>query len=302
MKIDTVHSQNLEKIQHIYPETIREWKHFDDGFDSQAYQINKEWVFKIPRRDDVWKRLLVEKEMLNSFHSVSPVQVPHVEFIGDKVLGYRMVQGEPLRDELFRSLSDRNRDKLGEELGLFLSSLHSVEFDAPNSDTYRDHFYRDGFEKLITQAEKSIYPRLPKQTVKNIEIFLAEMREDENNFRHKKAVVHADLHHSHILWDSAKEQLSGIIDFGEMSQNAAIMDLTYPDALYPTENDVFIKRVISSYEFLEDNFLTKIQNFSKFELLYWPMDILWGAELSDSPLDVEDLELFLGYIKSSYGE
>lgn len=300
--MDTIHRENLEKIGSVYPEKISEWKHFNDGFDSHAYQINREWIFKIPRRDDVWNRLIVEKDMLNLFAPDSPVAVPRVEFFGERVLGYRMVRGRPLTDDLFKSMNQRNRDVLAEGLGQFLSKLHTVAFDAPGENIYRGHFFRSGFEKLISQAEKDIYHHLPKGTVKNIEEFLNSMRSDEDNFTHRTGVVHADLHHSHILWDEQREQLAGIIDFGEMSQNAVAADFAYLDALYVTENSSFLKRIISSYEFAEPQFLEKIQRFSKFELLFWPTSMIESAELSGSPLDMDEFEMFLGYIKSSYGE
>ena len=93
-------------------------------------QVNSEWLFCFPKRDEVAERLLrTEVPILNALGSFLPLPVPQFEFVasapGGEILpfgGYRKLPGERLADQLPELFQAHWWQP---PVGAFLAALHS---------------------------------------------------------------------------------------------------------------------------------------------------------------------------------
>ncbi len=274
-----IHKLNLDKISKVFPNEIESWEYHEEGFDSHVYSINKEWIFKIPKRDDVWNNLKREKDFLDYFFEISPVNIPNFEFFGDRIVGYKKIPGHKLTSELFKSLNELQKDLLTKQLGNFLKVLHSSKCDKQTPSEYRNFFNQEGLTQLITKIQKIIFPELSKKTQNNISDFLQKFQKNEKNFQNQQGSVHADLFFNNILWDSIENKI-GVIDFGDIAKDSIIKDFTLLADFCDSKNDLFLKNLLKAYASKDEDLFRKIKEFSKLEKLYWPIE-----DIEDSLLE-----------------
>jgi len=226
-----------------------------------------------------------EKEFLDEFCMVSPLRIPKFIFFGDRVLGYEKIRGQQLTADLFGSLGQTQKDIIAKDLGVFLAKLHASSFEITHISKYRDHFYRPGFDKLQKQINELLLPKFSPRVKKAISAFLLEFEANENNFKHKRGVVHSDLYDSHIYWDDKQQHISGIIDFGEVSQNASTMDFTLIANFCTPLNDVFLEKLLTAYNADDPDLFRRIKSFSKLEKLYWPIENIEANKIEPDRLN-----------------
>jgi aminoglycoside 2''-phosphotransferase len=295
-----IHKQNLTKIEKIFSQKILSWKYFEDGFDNFAYEINENWIFKIPKRENVWEMLKREKDFLDLFFEISPVQVPEFEFFGEEVVGYKKISGQKLTAELLNSLDRKQKNTVAKSLGEFLAKLHTAPFQDQHVSEYRDFYNQRGFEKLLPKIHELVLPKVPQKTRENILAFLSDVQANEKNFDHVQGTVHADLYYNHMYWDTDKEKIAGIIDFGEISINAVTMDFTLLADFCDPHNDSFLENLLSAYSSGDSDLFRKVKIFSKVEKLYWPIEDIEDSKIQPTKLD--DLEKSLEKVGLIFGK
>jgi len=205
--LKTIHDLNLDKINKVFPNKMQSWKYHKEGFDSHTYTINEEWIFKIPKRDEVWEGLKREKDFLDHFFEISPVNVPNFEFFEDKIVGYKKISGQKLTSELFKKFDKSQLNKYVEQLGSFLRTLHSSKCEKQTPSEYRNFFNQEGLAKLSIKIQKIIFPKVSKKIQNNINKFVLKFQKNERNFQNLQGSVHSDLFFNNMFWDSQKTSL-----------------------------------------------------------------------------------------------
>ncbi|MFW6283169.1 MAG: aminoglycoside phosphotransferase family protein [Minisyncoccales bacterium] len=278
--IKTMHELNLDKINKVFPNEIKSWTYHNDGFDSYVYSINDEWIFKIPKRDEVWESLKREKDFLDYFFEISPSNVPNFEFFGERIVGYKKISGKKLANEFFESLDEVEQNLIVNQFGIFLKTLHSSRCQKQTPSEYRNFFNKEGFISLATKIQKIIIPKVSKNIQNNINDFLQKFQKNERNFQNQQGSVHADLYANNVLWDTNKKKL-GVIDFGDVAKSAVVKDFTLLLADYcNSENDLLLKNLLKVYSSQDHDLFRKVKEFSKLEKLYWPVE-----DIEDSLID-----------------
>lgn len=277
--IKTMHEQNLDKINKVFPKKIQSWEYHSEGFDSYTYTINNEWIFKIPKRDEIWEGLKREKDFLDHFFEISPVNVPNFEFFGDKLVGYKKISGQKLTPDLFKKLDELELNTYIEQLGSFLKTLHSSMCEKQTPSEYRNFFNQKGLDQLLIKIQKIIFPKVSKTIQDNISNFVLKFKKNERNFQNLQGSVHSDLFFNNMLWDTHENKL-GIIDFGDIAKDSIIKDFTLLADFCNSENDLFLKNLLKVYDSQDDDLFRKVKEFSKLEKLYWPIE-----DIEDSLID-----------------
>lgn len=266
-----MHKLNLDKINKVFPNKVKSWEYHEEGFDSHVYTINKDWIFKIPKRDEVWDSLKREKDFLDNFFEISSINVPYFEFFEDRIVGYKKISGYRLTSELFKNLDESQKDLLTKQLGNFLKNLHSSKCEKQTPSEYRNFFNQKGLAQLITKIQKIIIPKVPKNIQNNINDFLQKFQKNERNFQNQKGSIHADLFFNNMLWDSNENKI-GVIDFGDIARDSVVKDFTLLADFCDSENDLFLKNLLKVYDSQDDDLSRKVKEFSKLEKLYWPIE------------------------------
>lgn len=206
------------------------------GFDNVAFLVNKEFVFRFPRRDMAITFMENEIALLPSIarHVSFPLSSPCFvgqpsELFSAPFAGYKKLQGVSLSNMSAALIDDM---VYATTLASWLKELHSM----PILDSHREALKGDLSIKL--QVGKGL-EKSKKSLMRNKAYFLdAGFSERElfdtidilqrYNFDSDKKIsfVHGDLYSKHLLVDPQKGMLTGIIDWGDIQIAHPGLDLS----------------------------------------------------------------------------
>lgn len=105
-------------------------RYLREGWDSVAYLVNGEWVFRFPKRREVDARLQREVRLLDALVGELPLPVPQVRWRGQPssafpfhFMGYQLLPGTQATETHLPACA---RAGAARDMGLFLTALHGV--------------------------------------------------------------------------------------------------------------------------------------------------------------------------------
>lgn len=219
-----------EIIESEFGLTVRNIIVLGQGLDSTAYLVNNEYIFKQSKHDDARNNLKKEIQVLNYIKGKVTLQIPDIEYYSEKysICGYKDIKGDNLTPDIYKNMSDDEKDKLAQDIALFLREMHSV----PLPDI-------DGLECNVTEDYKSdrdalremIYDKIPDSSKEYLNNLYKRILDDERISHYVKALCHNDLSCKHMIIQN--NNVVGIIDFGD----AAVTDRD-KDFVYLLENSI----------------------------------------------------------------
>jgi len=219
-----------------------------EGWDSVAVAVNDDLIFRFPKRRDVEPQYQVERRLLPVLAGALPV--PDVAFFWPGgvaypgiFIGHHLIEGAPLTGE---HLTPEHSAGIVRQLGQFLSTLHRFPIDqatrlgVPAGD---QRTWRERYQHQYQQIQSRVLPLLDEaaqaRIVRDWQAFLADAT------RFEVALIHHDLAGEHILYDSARGTISGIIDWGDTMIGDPAIDFTGLLAAYGED---FAERVLAHYQ------------------------------------------------------
>lgn len=244
--------KKLEKyvtiIQQDYPDLqVFSIEKTGEGDNSLAFIINETYIFRFPKRAVVKEQVRREIAALPQIKKQITIDIPQFEFISPQLnyVGYQKISGEPFAKKLLLSLNEKEQENILKSLADFLSSIHSMKLseliDANLETPDLKVEYRDNFEK----AQELIYPFLTKNKRKLLSLFFNDYLNNEKNFDYAGTLVQNDFSKDHILFDTEKKSISGIIDFGDIAISDPDYDLMY---LLDEFGEVFLQELLKYYQ------------------------------------------------------
>lgn len=205
----------IEKIKQVFPHDIAEIFVHDRGDDFLVIEINDAWMFRFPRQEFSRKAFAVEKAFLSKFNPISPLPVPNYLYAGNGFGGYRKIRGSSLSIELFQNLSGSSQERIAQQLGQFLSTIHNFPIDeAKRIGLIED--WNGWYVKIIQKYRESVAPMLSPSARKNTLQFIERMLAEPFEAR----VLHGDFAlEDHVFFDEQRQELSGVIDFADVTLN-----------------------------------------------------------------------------------
>ena len=220
-------------LEHTFKDLkIKSIKILGSGYDSVAYLVNGEYVFKMKFSANKKKDYEKEKaiyDFLNKRLNTN-IQIPNIEYShisGEtSILGYKIIKGNFLSPALYDTLSEEEKQLLKQDISDFLRKMHALDTTEINSYTI------DNKQNIIEDYQllrNTIYDKLTEVEKVYIERFIQRLL-SMNIFDRKKCLCHNDFSCNHLLLDD-NNRLCGIIDFGD----AGITD-EYCDFIYLLED------------------------------------------------------------------
>ena len=203
-----------------------------EGYDSKAYKVNDEYIFKIKFSANKKKGYEKEKAIYDFMNSRlnNSVNIPNIEYsyISDdiSILGYKEIKGTFLTPEIYFRMSEEQKEKLKQDIAMFLREMHDLDYSEISTYTI------DNKQNVIEEYQllrETIYDSFTEIEKQYIENFMQRLSSTDI-FDGKKCLCHNDLSCNHMLLDDNK-RLVGIIDFGD----AGIID-EYCDFIYLLED------------------------------------------------------------------
>lgn len=247
------------------------------GWDSLVLVVNREWMFKFPRRPEVGRQLLIEARLLAALAPVLPLPIPRPHFLWhggeshpNPILGYRKIPGIELSKEI---VDQGDPARLAEQLGRFLAALHA--FPLPEAVELGLHeatpeAWREGYRQLFRRVRETVFPALEPRWGQQIAAVMEEYLADDTYADFRPALVHTDLGREHILCDVRGRHVEGIIDWTDALIGDPAIDFV---GLWWMDRS-FARRVLAAYgESQVDDFLRRVAFYERmvplYELLHW---------------------------------
>lgn len=240
-QVELTRDQAWELIEDQFPELAPvELTPLGEGWDNWAYRVNRDLVFRFPRRRVAVGLLEREAEVLPELAPLLPLPIPSPGYRGRPgrgypwpFLGYRFLPG---RSACGVGLDREGRAALAPALGAFLGALHR----APVSPSRRQEGYPDLFPK--TSLGEVLEMRLERLGSVPDEALPVSRGAIEEGFRDLARArphpgppvwVHGDLYARHLLVHGGKA--SGVIDWGDLALSDPALDLSVAWSLLPGE-------------------------------------------------------------------
>ena len=283
-------------IEKIFPQLkIEKVQPMQHGWDSFVVSVNDEYVFRFPLRPMVEKMLRREILLLPELAIELPVPIPNFKYIWQgseeqqqMFVGYPMIQGIPLSK--FPPFESTRKEEIAKLLGHTLSILHSYSLEKaveagqkPKNIEIWKESYREMLDK---HKNKSFHLMGPDIQKKSVEIF-DEVLENDDFFRFKLVLIHGELApDAHILWNPETEEITGIIDWGDVRIGDPALDFT---GLLCDCGPEFTKMVLANYENNKDP--TMLDRAAWYMKLFGFYFIEYGQTIDDDSYIEEGLKL-----------
>ncbi len=235
-------------IQHEFPDFfISSIKKTGEGDNSKAFLINKNYIFRFAKTEAARRDLKLETAVLPEICGSIKLTIPQFLFIDKEFgfVGYKSIRGKFLTPKRYRTLNTKTQTKIQKTLARFLTELHEIdiraleEFGVPIMDYKQEH--SDDF----INAQTLIYPNLSQRQREKITHSFNLYLNDQNNFNYKPTLIHNDLSTNHILFRKKINDISGIIDFGDLAIGDPDYDLMY---LMDSFGETFISGLLRFYQ------------------------------------------------------
>lgn len=203
-----------------------------EGYDSKAYIVNNEYVFKIKFSANKKKGYEKEKAIYDFLNKnlKTNIKIPRIEYsyITDElsILGYKEIKGKFLTPEIYSTMSKDKQELLKQDIAIFLRQMHDLDYSEISSYTI------DNKQNVLEEYQllkETIYDSLTDTEKQYIEDFMQRLY-NTTIFGGKKCLCHNDFSCNHLLLDN-DNRLVGVIDFGD----SGIID-EYCDFIYLLEN------------------------------------------------------------------
>ena len=203
-----------------------------EGYDSKAYIVNNEYIFKIKFSANKKKGYEKEKAIYDFLNKKlnTTINIPNIEYsyISDdiSILGYKEIRGTFLTPEIYFSLPQDKQELLKKDIAMFLRQMHDLDYSEISSYTI------DNKQNVLEEYQllrDTIYDSLTDIEKKYAEDFMQRLH-STTIFDGRKCLCHNDFSCNHLLLDDDKK-LCGVIDFGD----SGIID-EYCDFIYLLED------------------------------------------------------------------
>jgi aminoglycoside phosphotransferase (APT) family kinase protein len=177
-----------------------------------VFEVNGEWIVRVPRRPEVRGWLRKEVRLLPEIAPRLPLPLPAFEVAEDgeaPFVAYRKLSGRPI-DETVRS--DGDVAALARTLGSFLSALHGYPVERASELSATDAAGEGWLSQQVelrSRSERDVFPLLEPDERWDAHAVFEDFFADADEI--SASLVHGDLGPDHILCE--RERVTGVIDW-----------------------------------------------------------------------------------------
>ena len=249
-----------------------------EGYDSKAYLINDEYIFKLKISSNQKKGYKKEKAVLDFLNRnlKTTIEIPQIDFIYIdnelSIMGYKKINGAFLTSDIYKEMNVKQQEILKKDIAKFLKDMHNLDY-AEIKEYVIDN-KQNCFEEYDL-LQKTIYNDLTEKEKKYIEKFFERLN-NTTIFDDKKCLCHNDFSCNHLLIDNNKK-LVGIIDFGDSGIIDEYCDFIY--LLEDSEEEIgkdFGEDILQIYGDIDIN---KAKEYQDIVEMYYPIEtIIYGIK------------------------
>jgi aminoglycoside phosphotransferase (APT) family kinase protein len=218
-----------------------------------VFEVMEDHIFRFPDssllNEDGVELIMYENEVLKTLEPHVSLEIPQFDYISEDAdlpfCGYRKIPGVSL-STCFDNVTKKESKAIAEQLGVFLSELHSKKVFEEYTEKWPTEFTGEAFREYwrahYSWVQEQIYPRLDDSQKGWVKTLYSDYLENDENFSFEPKLVHCDFDTSNIIVDPDTFKVNGIIDFEE----TRVWDLA-ADLLFFGEGGDFIDEILESY-------------------------------------------------------
>jgi aminoglycoside phosphotransferase (APT) family kinase protein len=226
----------MELIREQFPGLGRSVEPLDSGWDNTAYLVDRELVFRFPRRSVAVPMIETEARVLPMLAPRLPLPIPCPEWPGaaaDRFPwpfgGYRKVAGRPATEV---DLSRAERRGAAAPLAAFLRALHTIPTTGVGLASDEEIRRTDVASRMPLLAER-LRGLEDAGVIADGRPWLRLFEAGDFPSPPARAVpVHGDLREGHVLLDDAR-RVCGVIDWGNVHAGDPALDLSILYSFFP---------------------------------------------------------------------
>lgn len=214
-----------------FPELrVQQVRFLAEGWDSSVFEVDRETVFRFPKRAAVDRTLQTEIRLLPELAPLLPVLIPEFTYVSGPIgshpwhaVGYPKLIGAPLHDVPHTSALVA---EIAPRLAALLQALHRFPVGRARAlgvPMFSPGQWLDRHRRLATSARGIVQEQLDASTAGRFGAFWEEVPADPAFRRYRPSLVHGDLTAEHVL--IADGQVAGVIDFGDVMVADPALDL-----------------------------------------------------------------------------
>ena len=211
------------------------------GWTSRVYIVdNGEIVFKFPRGKKWHDECRHENSILkliseNDFN----VNIPLIKWEGNNLsyTGFYGVTGKSITAEMVEKLNNTQKWKVGEQIGLFLKKLHTIDYNGKSPNNESDVI--EWFQKSLNKRRRILEEYFEKNELDTIIELVTSFPQKSAKLGTEQVFCHCDLGYNNILLTDNLEV--GIIDFGDAGVYEKSHDFS------GLEDDIILDAAIKAY-------------------------------------------------------
>jgi aminoglycoside 2''-phosphotransferase len=217
-----------------------------EGWNSQAFLVNEELVFRFPKRRENWEELNREIAFLEAAARDLPLAVPrYLRVVPDSIAAphgyavYEYLRGHALD---LQALNTASAATAAADIARFLKALHGLRPSGDLASRLPRDDERTVAEEYLSRAVQEIIPKLPCSEGTALRRELEMHLHTTSNFSFRPVVLHADLSPDHILVEDDK--VAAVLDFGDVNWGDPDYDFMY---LFVDVGRAFVEEVAREY-------------------------------------------------------
>lgn len=265
-----------------------------EGDFCDCYLVNGTHVFRFAKHADASAAMAVERCLLPILQPYLPVAIPAPQFTGhadksaEEMVGYPLIQGDPLEREVLERVSPSAYASLIAQIAEFMRRLHAVPLSAVQGCDIRTLEPLPHLTRLVEEGRTHVAPHLRAEVWHYYETLLAQYTQDPTLHTYEPALLHGDLSPDHFLADPAQATLTGVIDFGDVCIGDPAWDFIYTCEDYGTE---ILHAVLAQYDPANAPLLArKARLYQQMNNLDYALSALVAGELDEVDEALEILE------------
>lgn len=243
MSVDKL-TDYLARIRGIQPDLqVQSARLNEEGLANDVVIVNDAWVFRFAKGEFGLQSLARDKQVLRTINPHISLPIPTPLNMGEDFIVYRWLAGVDFTRKVIQQMDEQAVEEVANQLATFLKQLHGITVDdslpktsAPSNRAFWVNRQRE--------VERMIYPLLLKHQRDWAEDLFETMLADPNDLAYEPRLIHGDLAPYHILFDSAANHLSGVIDFGVAGLGDPATDI---GSLLTTYGASFVRRMEPGY-------------------------------------------------------
>ena len=251
----------IDRVEAIFPEFRgHSIVPLPGGWDFHAFEVDGDWIVRLPNRAEVEDWLAVETALLRELAPALPVSVPQPELVrGRRGVAYRKLPGAELN-------ADDATPAIAGQLGATLRALHAfpvaravalgaIEFGVEHYRDFRWPQFRERVLPLLSPDERA---------------------EAENHARalsdeYTPALAHRDLGRDHVLVRDGA--VTGVIDWADAGVQDPAIDFAW---LLHGVDDEFARAALDAYDgSVDERFLARARFYHVLGPFY---EVLYGLD------------------------